>query len=270
FLTSGAGGGEYGPLGKPAPPVFHESTTVRVDTPVTLTVVEPTGLRASGTVDGAPAHGAVYWSPSVSHAVAAGTTLWFAEDTQVPACESSELRYSTWLIPGDDGLGGTLRTYSLLIALCLGTMGLPHVLVRFYTNPDGRAARRPTVHVLLLLGLFYLFPVLFGALSRMYVPELLLTGESDAAVLALPTAGLPRIGGPVVAAVTAAGAFAAFLATSAGILTSVAGVVATDLLPGRARDFRMAAGLAGVVALGLAIVLRPAGLSVTVAMAFAL
>ena len=270
FLTSGAGGGEYGPLGKPAPPVFHESTTVRVDTPVTLTVVEPTGLRASGTVDGAPAHGAVYWSPSVSHEVAAGTTLWFAEDTQVPVVESSEVRDSNWLTPGDDGLGGTLRTYSLLTALCLGTMGLPHVLVRFYTNPDGRAARRTTVHVLLLLGLFYLFPVLFGALSRMYVPELLLTGESDAAVLALPTAVLPGIGGQLLAAVTAAGAFAAFLATSAGILTSVAGVVATDLLPGRARDFRMAAGLAGVVALGLAIVLRPAGLSVTVAMAFAL
>ena len=39
-------------------------------------------------------------------------------------------------------------TYSLLLALCFGTMGLPHVLVRFYTNPDGRAARRTTVVVL--------------------------------------------------------------------------------------------------------------------------
>src|SRR5699024_10079108 len=83
FLTTGAGGG-YGLLGKPAPPVFHEPTEVRVDTAVTLTVGEPTGLRASGTVDGAPADGAVYWSPAVSHQVAAGTTLWFDEDTRVP------------------------------------------------------------------------------------------------------------------------------------------------------------------------------------------
>ena len=39
-----------------------------------------------------------------------------------------------------------------------GTMGLPHVLVRFYTNPDGRAARRTTLVVLALLGVFYLLP----------------------------------------------------------------------------------------------------------------
>src|SRR5699024_749320 len=86
----------------------------------------------------------------------------------------------------------------------------------------------------------------------------------------LPTAVLPGIAGQLLAAVTAAGAFAAFLATSGGLLVSVAGVVSTDLLPGRGRDFRMAAVITGVVALGLAVALRPAGLSVTVAMAFAL
>ena len=37
-------------------------------------------------------------------------------------------------------------------------MGLPHVLVRFYTNPDGAAARRTTLVVLGLVGLFYLLP----------------------------------------------------------------------------------------------------------------
>ena len=54
-------------------------------------------------------------------------------------------------------------TYSTILALCLGTMGLPHVLVRFYTNPDGRAARRTTVIVIGLLGTFYLFPSIHGA-----------------------------------------------------------------------------------------------------------
>ena len=49
-------------------------------------------------------------------------------------------------------------TYSLILALFFGTMGLPHVLVRFYTNPDGRAARRTTLVVLGLLGGFYLLP----------------------------------------------------------------------------------------------------------------
>lgn len=73
-------------------------------------------------------------------------------------------------------------------------MGLPHVLVRFYTNPDGRAARATALAVIALVGVFYLFPVLLGALARLYVPQLLLTGTSDAAVLLLPGAvlsGLP-------------------------------------------------------------------------------
>src|SRR5215218_4018158 len=77
-------------------------------------------------------------------------------------------------------------TYSLLLALCFGTMGLPHVLVRFYTNPDGRAARRTTVVVLALLGLFYVFPAVYGAMGRLYAPDLLLTGRTDAVVLLLP------------------------------------------------------------------------------------
>ncbi|NED50884.1 cation acetate symporter, partial [Micromonospora aurantiaca] len=77
-------------------------------------------------------------------------------------------------------------TYSLILATFLGTMGLPHVLVRFYTNPDGRAARRTTVMVLSLLGAFYLLPALYGVLGRLYTPELLMTGRADAVVLTLP------------------------------------------------------------------------------------
>ena len=65
-------------------------------------------------------------------------------------------------------------------------MGLPHVVVRFYTNPDGRAARRTTLVVLALLGLFYLLPPIYGALGRIYAPELAGSGRSDALVLELP------------------------------------------------------------------------------------
>ena len=67
---------------------------------------------------------------------------------------------------------GLYVTYSLIIATFLGTMGLPHVVVRFYTNPDGRAARRTTLVVLGLLGVFYLLPPVYGALGRIYAPEL--------------------------------------------------------------------------------------------------
>ena len=269
FLT-GAAGPSAGSLGSPAPPVFSTATTVEVKTPVTLTVQEPTRLSASGTVDGAPATGMVLWSPSVPHQVGAGTELRFPAGTEVPVVSEAVASNSTWLRPGTGELDGMLSTYSLIFATFLGTMGLPHVLVRFYTNPDGKAARRTTVHVLLLLGLFYLFPTMIGALSRMYVPQLLVTGKTDAAVLSLPTAMLPGPAGQILAAVTAAGAFAAFLATSAGLLVTISGVIFTDLLPGRVRDFKLAALIVAVAAFLLAWWLRPGGLSVTVALSFAL
>jgi hypothetical protein len=59
-----------------------------------------------------------------------------------------------------------LYTYSLIIALVCGTAGLPHILVRFYTNPDGVAAKRTTMWVMILIGVFYVFPPVFGVMGR--------------------------------------------------------------------------------------------------------
>ena len=114
-------------------------------------------------------------------------------------------------------------TYSLLLALALGTMGLPHVLVRFYTNPDGRAARQTTLIVLVLLGAFYVFPAVYGVLGRLYAPDLYLTRGTDTVVLALPGRVFPGFGGELLSGLVAAGAFAAFLSTASGLLISVAG-----------------------------------------------
>src|SRR5258705_6659464 len=84
-----------------------------------------------------------------------------------------------------------LYTYSLIIALVCGTAGLPHILVRFYTNPDGVAAKRTTMWVMILIGVFYLFPPIFGALGRNLMPDLYngLSGVrgTDGIVLRLPT-----------------------------------------------------------------------------------
>src|SRR5206468_10656466 len=65
-----------------------------------------------------------------------------------------------------------LYTYSLIIALVCGTAGLPHILVRFYTNPNGVAAKRTTLWVMILIGVFYLFPPVFGVLGRNLMPDL--------------------------------------------------------------------------------------------------
>jgi Na+(H+)/acetate symporter ActP len=117
-----------------------------------------------------------------------------------------------------------------MLALFLGTMGLPHVLVRFYTNPDGAAARRTTLVVLMLLSTFYLFPPVFGVLGRLYAPDLVRSGHTDSVVLVLPDRLLPGLGGDLLTALLAAGAFAAFLSTSSGLTVSIAGVIDQDVL----------------------------------------
>ena len=183
---------------------------------------------------------------------------------------------SRWLVPltglGDHPL---FTDYSLILATFLGTMGLPHVLVRFYTNPDGRAARTTTLVVLGLLGVFYLFPTVYGALGRVYAPNLLREGNADAVVLVLPDAALGGLPGELLGGLVAAGAFAAFLSTASGLLVSVSGVLSTDLFGrwsgghGSVRDFRRAAMVAGVVPLLVALRAGSLALSTVVGLAFA-
>jgi Na+(H+)/acetate symporter ActP len=181
------------------------------------------------------------------------------------------LHSTDWLEPMQ-GPYSLYLTYSLILATFLGTMGLPHVAVRFYTNRDGRAARRTTVSVLALLGAFYLLPPLYGVLGRVFVPELIGSDRADTVALALPGHAFGGLGGDLLTAVLGAGAFAAFLSTSSGLVVSIAGVVGQDVL-GRwfepVRAFRLA-GVLGALAT-LVLTLLSSGLAVAhaVELAFA-
>jgi cation/acetate symporter len=183
------------------------------------------------------------------------------------------------------GFGGVehpvYATYSTLLALCFGTMGLPHVLVRFYTNPDGPATRRTTSVVLALLGLFYVFPPLYGAFGRIYLPHLPAGTSPDSITLLLPTAVIPGVVGQLLSAMLAAGAFAALLSTASGLTICVAGVVDQDLVRGRLRrftgndartinGFRISAIAAIAVPFALSLAARDLGLADTVGLAFAI
>ena len=122
------------------------------------------------------------------HTLGAGTTLTLAAGAATPVVAGTPSTGDEWIASGG-GLGGGHPLYqvlSIIVATFLGTMGLPHVLVRFYTNPDGRAARRTALAVIALLSLFYLFPTLLGVFARLSVPQLLITGTADAAVLLPP------------------------------------------------------------------------------------
>ncbi len=257
---------------RPAPPQFPERTTVQIRTDVTLQVEIPVTLSASGEVDGVDLVGEpVHWERG-EHTVLAGAELIFDRAAPVPVVAGAPATDGAWLAatPANPETG-MLGTYSLIIALFLGTMGLPHVLVRFYTNPDGRTARRTAVGVLALVGGFYLVVTLLGVLSRLYTPQLLVSGNTDAAVLLLPSAVLgSSLAGALLGGLVAAGAWAAFLSTSSGLLVSVAGVLFTDILGGRrARDFRLAALLGGAVPLALSLTLTRLDFAEGVALVFA-
>ncbi|HET6546989.1 MAG TPA: hypothetical protein VFG79_00945, partial [Solirubrobacter sp.] len=104
--------------------------------------------------------------------------------------------------------------------------------------------------------------------------ELYVTGDTDSVVLRVPAAAWPGPVGDVLAAIVAAGAFAAFMSTASGLLVSVAGTLAHDVLPGRRRTRRMRfrlAAVAGMVAPALlALGTREVDISVLVGWAFAL
>ena len=271
WLVVGPGGGSAPfAAGAPAPPTFPAPTSVDVRTPVALDVAVGVDVTARGTVDGRPVDGPLRLDAG-RHDVGGGAALAFPAGAPVPVVAGVAADDYSWARPFADpaGEGPTaLGVYSLLLALLLGTLGLPHVLVRYYTNPDGRAARRTTVLVLGLLGFFFVLPPLLGVLSRAFVPQLLVTGTSDAAVLLLPAATLGGAAGTVLGAVVAAGAFAAFLSVSAGLVLTVAGVFSHDLLPGRLGDFRIAAHVAGVVPVVVALLAVRMPLAQTVSLAF--
>ena len=256
-------------LGGPLAPVVARQTTVAVETGVDITVTDPAGVTVSGSLDGNPANNAV---PGAGrHTIAAGSTVTLAAGAHTPVVEGAPATGAAWVGSGA-GVGGKHPLYqvlSIIVATFLGAMGLPHVLVRFYTNPDGRAARRSALAVIALLGGFYLFPTLLAGLARIFVPQMLVTGKTDAAVLLLPSAAIAGTGGQLLGALVAAGAIAAFLATSSGLLVGVAGAVSTDLLRGRVRDFRIAAVVGGVLPIPLALAASSFELSRGVGLVFA-
>ncbi len=178
-----------------------------------------------------------------------------------------------------------LYTYSLIIALVCGTAGLPHILVRFYTNPDGVAAKRTTMWVMILIGVFYVFPPVFGVLGRNLLPELYAaTGAkgTDKIVLELPRIINERYGiwGSVLSGIACAGAFAAFMSTFSGLLVSMTGALAHDVYgrilkphataEERMRMFKIAAVVIGAVSVVLGSQVEQLQINFMVGQAFAI
>ncbi|WP_131106156.1 cation acetate symporter [Ornithinimicrobium sufpigmenti] len=219
-----------------------------------------------------------YWLKLTALAVPAGIILavWWTTRGPAPAVSSEWLQPFTGAEPGDHHL---YRTFSLILALALGTTGLPHVVVRYYTNPDGSGARRTTVRVLALIGIFYVFTLVFGVLGRAYLPRLEEGMRHDTVVLRLPAEVVSGLSAEVLTAALVGGAFAAFLSTSSGLAVAVTGVLNQDVVrPLLARvtrgdhsevtGFRFAAVLSAVIPYAVSQFFPEVGLAAFVTLAF--
>jgi cation/acetate symporter len=173
-----------------------------------------------------------------------------------------------------------LDLVSFGLAFLLGTAGLPHILIRFFTVPDARAARSSVGWAVFLIGAFFLMVMVVGMGAR----AILGTGGEEAAGsagnLAIPVlaenlgGGDGSTGGELFLAIVSAVALATILAVVAGLVISASGAVAHDLWSNvirKGRDSeheevwvaRIASLVIGVLAIGIAI-LGGAGFNVSV------
>jgi len=146
------------------------------------------------------------------------------------------------------------------------------------------AAKRTTMWVMILIGVFYVFPPLFGALGRNWMPELYngLTGVkgTDGLVLKLPQKAVGGLGGSILSGITCAGAFAAFMSTFSGLLVSITGALAHDVYgrilrpqstpAQRMKMFKVFAVVCGAGAVALGLVVESFEINKLVGWAFAI
>src|ERR687894_129594 len=177
-------------------------------------------------------------------------------------------------------LSTPLDTVSLGLGLVLGTAGLPHILMRFFTVPDAKAARSSVMWAMALIGAFYVMTTALGFGARAILGQGGEEGAGATGNFALPTLA-DELGGELFLAIIAGVAFATILAVVAGLVISASGAVAHDVWSNIVRKGRdsekeevwvakIAALVIGVIAIVIAIIGGPGmNVSFMVGLAFA-
>jgi cation/acetate symporter len=194
---------------------------------------------------------------------------------------------STFSLGPGTFLSSPIDTVSLGLALVLGTAGLPHILMRFFTVPNAKAARSSVVWAMFLIGFFYLLTTFIGFGARAFLGEEGVEAAGTSGNLAAPNLALflgggeGTFGGDLFLAVIAGVAFATILAVVAGLVLSASAAVSHDVWSNiirKGRDSedeevvvaRIAAISIGMIAIVIAVI-GGAGLNVSfmVGLAFA-
>jgi cation/acetate symporter len=181
-------------------------------------------------------------------------------------------------------LNSMFSTLSLGLALSLGVAGLPHVLMRFFTVPDARQARRSIIVAMVLIAFVFLvvlFVLSYASIAFLYgKPEFFDAGGALRGGANMAVVHLSRLlGGDVLMGIVAAVIFATILAVVAGLTMASAGALAHDLYAqvfrrGAAseaqelRVFRLATLVVTIVAALLGIAFKGTNISFLVSLAF--
>ncbi|HEY3509954.1 MULTISPECIES: solute symporter family protein [Kribbella] len=179
------------------------------------------------------------------------------------------------------GLTGVTKLdfISLALALVLGTAGLPHVLMRFYTVPDSKEARRSVSWAIWIIGVFYLFTLVLGYGAAAIVGPDRIKAAPGKANSAAPLLAY-ELGGEVLLGVISAVAFATILAVVAGLTITASTSFAHDIYgqiikkgqisgDGEVRVARLTAVVIGIVAIIGGIFANGQNIAFLVALAFA-
>ncbi|NNM47119.1 solute symporter family protein [Knoellia koreensis] len=169
---------------------------------------------------------------------------------------------------------------SLSLALVLGTAGLPHVLMRFYTVPSSKEARRSVVWAIWLIGIFYLFTLVLGYGAAWLVGPKAIAAAPGKANSAAPLLAF-ELGGTLLLGIISAVAFATILAVVAGLTITASASLSHDIYnsvvkEGKAsqadevRVARITAVVIGLVAIVGGIIANGQNIAFLVALAFAI
>jgi cation/acetate symporter len=184
----------------------------------------------------------------------------------------------TFLNPGNKFMNG-LDTISLNLALVLGTAGLPHILIRFFTVKDAPTARQSVVVATWIIGVFYVMTIFLGFGAAAFVGHDAIVEANAAGNMAAPL--LARVlGGDFLFAFVSAVAFATILAVVAGLVLSAASAFAHDfyghiLRNGKATEkeqvlsARLASVGVAIISILLALFAQKLNVAFLVALAFA-
>ncbi|HEV8191631.1 MAG TPA: cation acetate symporter [Ktedonobacterales bacterium] len=182
------------------------------------------------------------------------------------------------------GQYGALGLISLGVALIFGTAGLPHILMRFYTVPNAKAARTSVVWAMILIGGFYILTTFLGFGAAILVGRGKIGVLENGKIVANSNLAAPllaeQVGGTLFLAFIAAVAFATILAVVAGLTLAGSSAFAHDIwlnvVKGGVESegeqvlvAKITAGVIGVLSIILAIVLKNFNVSYLVGLAFA-